>query len=83
MMTTHELATYFVVIYFVYVGISFKVLPTFLPRLQKGGRRPISSVFMTRSRAQRKLLHTWIILVIVKQHQVQIGLMDGPTEFLS
>jgi hypothetical protein len=27
--------------------------------------------------------HTWIIAVIVKQHPVQIGRIDGPTEYLS
>jgi hypothetical protein len=35
------------------------------------------------SRAQCKLLHTWIILVIVTQHLVQIGRIDGPTDYLS
>ena len=46
---------------------------------------PISSgpVFMINTRAQRKLLHTWIILMIVKHCQVQIGRIDGPTEYLS
>ena len=29
------------------------------------------------------LPHTWIILVIVKQHLVQIGRVDGPIEYLS
>jgi len=33
--------------------------------------------------AQQKLLNTWEVLVIVKQHLVQIGRTDGPTEFLS
>ena len=31
----------------------------------------------------KKSLHSWIMLVIVKQHLVQIGRMDGPTEYLS
>jgi len=35
-----------------------------------------------KSRSQRKLLHSWIILVIVKELLVQIGRIDGPTEFL-
>ena len=30
-----------------------------------------------------KLLHTWIILVIAVQHLVQIGRVDGPTEYAS
>ena len=30
-----------------------------------------------------KLLHPWIILAIVKQPLVQIGRIDGPTEYLS
>ena len=30
-----------------------------------------------------KLLHTWIILVIFKQHLAQIGQVDGPIEYLS
>jgi len=30
-----------------------------------------------------KLLHTWIILFIVKQRLVQIGRIDGPAEYLS
>ena len=33
------------------------------------------------TRAQQKLLHSWIILVIVKPHLVQIGRVDGPTEY--
>ena len=31
---------------------------------------------------QRKLLHNWIILVIVTQHLVLIGRIDGPAEYL-
>ena len=30
-----------------------------------------------------KLLHSWIILVVVKQHLVQIDRIDGPTRYLS
>jgi hypothetical protein len=30
-----------------------------------------------------KLLHAWIILVIVKQHLLQIGRIDGITEYAS
>ena len=37
---------------------------------------------ITNTRAEQKLPHTWIILVIVKQHLVQIGRIDGPTEYL-
>ena len=33
--------------------------------------------------ASTKNLHTWIILVIVKQHLVQIGRIDAPTEYSS
>ena len=33
--------------------------------------------------ASQTLLYTWIIVVIVKQHLVQVGRMDGPTECLS
>ena len=33
------------------------------------------------TRAQRKLHHTWILLVIAKQHLVQIGRINGPTEY--
>ena len=32
------------------------------------------------TRAQSKLQHPWIILVIVKQHLVQVGRMDGLTK---
>jgi hypothetical protein len=39
--------------------------------------------FMTNTRAQRRVLHTCIISVIVKHHLVHIGRMDGPTEYLS
>ena len=39
-------------------------------------------VFMTSSQTQSKLLHTWIMLVIVKQHLMQIGRILGPTEYL-
>jgi len=38
-------------------------------------------VFTINTRAQQKLLHTCIILVIVKHHLVQIGRIDGPTEY--
>ena len=41
---------------------------------------PHGRVFMIHSRAERKILHTWIILVIVKQHLAKIGRKDGPTE---
>ena len=40
-------------------------------------------VFVINTRDQRNLLHTWIVLVIVKQRLVQIGRMDGSTEYLS
>ena len=36
---------------------------------------------MINTRAQSKLLHTRIILVIVKQHLVQIRRIDGPDEY--
>jgi len=38
-------------------------------------------VFTRNTRVQWKSLHSWIILVIVKQHLVQIGRIDGPTEY--
>ena len=34
-------------------------------------------IFMIKTRAQRKLLHTCIIVVIVKQYLVQIDRIDG------
>ena len=40
-------------------------------------------VFMINARAQRKLPHTRIISVIVKQHLVQIGRIDGPAQYSS
>jgi hypothetical protein len=40
-------------------------------------------IFGISARAQRTLLHTWIILVIAKQHLVQIDRIDGPAEYLS
>ena len=40
-------------------------------------------VFDINTRAQWKLLHTWIILVIVKQQLVQISRIDGPIEYLT
>jgi len=40
-------------------------------------------VFVTNTRAQRKLQHTWIILIIVKQQLVQIGRMERPIEHAS
>ena len=33
--------------------------------------------------SRRKLLHTWIVLVIAKQHLVRNGRIDGPAECLS
>ena len=41
-----------------------------------GGGRPQED-----TRAQRKLPHTWIIQVVVKQDLVRIGRIDGPTEY--
>ena len=38
---------------------------------------------MQDARAQPKLLHTWIILVIVKQHLVQTNPVDGRAEHVS
>jgi hypothetical protein len=38
---------------------------------------------MMNTRAQRRLLHTWIISDIVKQHLVPTGQTDGPAEYLS
>ena len=38
---------------------------------------------MINTPAQWKLLHTWILLVIVKQHLVHVGRIDGPAEHLS
>ena len=40
-------------------------------------------VLMIDIQTQRKLSHTWIIWVIVKEHLVQIGRIDRPTEYLS
>ena len=37
---------------------------------------------MRSARAEGKSLHTWIIVVFVKQHLVQIGRIDGPTDYL-
>ena len=37
--------------------------------------------FAIHTRAQRELLHTWIILVNVKKHVVQVGRIDGHTEY--
>jgi len=52
--------------------------------LPQSGRQISSGrVFMINTRAQRKLLQTWIVLVIVKRHLVQLGRIDGPTEYLS
>ena len=48
------------------------------PRLISSGR-----VVRTITRAQRNLLHTWIILAILKQYLVQIGRTDGPSAYLS
>ena len=38
---------------------------------------------MINTRAERKLLRTWIILVTVKYHLVQIGGIDGHAEYFS
>ena len=40
-------------------------------------------VFMINSRVQAKLVHTWIIIVVVKPQLVQMSRMDGPAEYLS
>ena len=52
---------------------------------REGEQTQVSSgrVFLIDTRAQRTLLHSWIILVIAKKHLVQIGRIDGPTEYLS
>ena len=41
------------------------------------------SVFVIDNRAQCRALYTWIILVVSKQHLVQVGRIDGSTECLS
>jgi len=46
-------------------------------------RARISRALMMNAQAQWKLLHTWIISALVKQHLVQSGRIDGPTENLS
>ena len=33
--------------------------------------------------AERKLLHTWIIFVVVEQYLVQTSRIEGPIEYLS
>ena len=57
-----------------------------MPGVETYAKRPtlVSSgrVFAINARTQQELLHTCIILVIVKQHLVQIGRIDGPTEYL-
>ena len=40
-------------------------------------------VLMMNTRAQRELQHTWIIQVVVKHQLVQIGRIDGRTDYLS
>jgi hypothetical protein len=47
-------------------------------------RRILSGrVFMMNTRTQRRLLHTWIIRVIAKQHLVQFDRKDGRSVYLS
>ena len=38
---------------------------------------------MITTRAQRKLLHAWTLLVIVEQHLIQMCRISGPTEYMS
>ena len=49
----------------------------FFVRISSGRR------FMINTRAQSKLLHTRIILVVVRHHLIQIGRIDGPSEYVS
>ena len=39
-------------------------------------------VFMIQTRAQQKLLHTWVALVILKQNLVRMGQTEGPAVYL-
>ena len=43
---------------------------------------PLIRTFMIIARDQRKLLHDWMMIVIVKQHLVLVGQMHGPTRKL-
>ena len=43
---------------------------------------PGSLTSTVHAHTHQKLLHSWIILVIVKRHLVQIGRIDGPTDYL-
>jgi len=54
-------------------------------RVQDSGYCLISSgrLVLINTRAQRKILHTWIILVIVDKHLVHIGRIDESTEYVS
>ena len=52
-------------------------------RVEAGARFSSGRVFVINTRAQRKLLHIWILLVIVKQHLVHIGRIDRATEYFS
>jgi hypothetical protein len=62
--------------------------PTFirgLPEIAKVLTQPRSDFIRTsiydKCWGSMKSLHTWIMLVIVKQHMVQIGRVDGPIEY--
>ena len=47
--------------------------PSPAPPAKNAPANPPGRVFMIDTRAQRKLLHTWIMLAIVKQQLAQIG----------
>jgi len=60
------------------------------PRLGRRGRRrrgrrrarcSLGRVFVIIARAQRQSLHTWSIFVVVNQHLVHAGRIDGPIEY--
>jgi len=52
--------------------------------LDSGPQLLVSSghVFMIYTRAQQKILSTWMTLVTVRQHLVQIGRIERPTKYL-
>ena len=52
-------------------------------RVREDADGPSGRIVMMNTQTRRNSLHTWIILVIVEQHLVQIGRIDGQTEHLS
>ena len=62
------------------LALTVLFLPNSCTRAVAPGHVSFGRVFLINTRAQRRLLHTWIILVIAKYYLRRIGRIDGPSK---